>query len=298
MQLPTSRRTFIKQSTLGALALGMPSLGPEWRLKPGNNMNIGLVTYLWGKDMALPELIAACAAAKMGAVELRTEHAHGVEPDIPKATRDRVKKMFEDSPVTCLGPGTNQAYHYNDPKQVRDNIEGTKAFIKLSHDIGGTGVKVKPNGLPEGVPKEKTIEQIGRSLNEVGKFAADYGQVIRVEVHGRDTQELPAMKAIMDVADNPHVTVCWNCNPNDLHGEGLVHNFNLVKDRFGDTVHVREFHVGDYPYQELFDLFVGIDYEGWILLECRTDPADKVAAMQEQRKLWKKMIKTAQKNLP
>ena len=71
------------------------------------------------------------------------------------------------------------------------------------------------------VPHEKTIEQIGKSLNEVGKFAADYGQKIRVEVHGNETQELPNMKAIMDVANHPNVYTCWNCNDEDLIGQGL-----------------------------------------------------------------------------
>ena len=81
----------------------------------------------------------------------------------------------------------------------------------------------------------------------------------------------------------------------DLNGEGLVHNFNLVKEYFGETVHVREFNVGEYPYQDLFDLLVDMDYGGWILLECRTNPEDRIAAMKEQRKLMKKMIKRAQK---
>jgi sugar phosphate isomerase/epimerase len=67
-----------------------------------------------------------------------------------------------------------------------------------------------------------------------------------------------------------------------------------VKDRFGSTVHVRELNVGDYPYQELMKLLIKMDYEGWILLECRTDPDDKVVAMIEQEKVFKEMIQNAQ----
>jgi hydroxypyruvate isomerase len=64
----------------------------------------------------------------------------------------------------------------------------------------------------------------------------------------------------------------------------------MVKKWFGDTVHVRELNVGNYPYQQLFDLFKGINYEGWILLEARTEPVEKVAALLEQRQLFEKMI--------
>ncbi|MEZ4829258.1 MAG: TIM barrel protein [Bacteroidia bacterium] len=289
-----TRRHFLRSSALASLALATPSFSFA-SPRPGSSMRMGLVTYLWGQDWDVPTLIANCTKAKLGAIELRTEHAHGVEPAISTEKRKEVRRMFEDSPVICLGPGTNQAYHYTDQARLRAEIEGTKAFIKLSHDIGGTGVKVKPNAFPKEVSREKTIEQIGKSLNEVGKYAGDMGQIIRVEVHGNETQELPAMKAIFDVADNPNVKICWNCNPEDLIGQGLEYNFNLVKDRFGDTVHVREMNLNDYPYQELMDLFVGIDYDGWILLECRTSPEDRIAAMIEQRKFWEKMVKKSQK---
>jgi sugar phosphate isomerase/epimerase len=64
----------------------------------------------------------------------------------------------------------------------------------------------------------------------------------------------------------------------------------MVQDRLGDTVHVREFNIGDYPYAELIKLFQAINYQGWVLLECRTDPADKIAAMIEQREIFEKLI--------
>jgi hypothetical protein len=73
----------------------------------------------------------------------------------------------------------------------------------------------------------------------------------------------------------------------------LEANFNSVKKWFGDTVHVREFNVGEYPYQQLMNLFAGINYEGWILLEARTEPADKIAAMNEQMGLFMKMLANA-----
>jgi hypothetical protein len=120
------------------------------------------------------------------------------------------------------------------------------------------------------------------------------GQEIRLEVHGPGTQLLPNIKKIMDYVQNKGTTVCWNSNDEDLEGQGLEYNFNLVKDRFGDISHVRELNIGNYPYQQLMDLFVRMDYPGWVLLECRTDPADKVAALKEQRRVWEEMISRSQ----
>ncbi len=289
-----SRREFLSVSSLGAAAGGMAMLRPSWL--PGaddpQQMQFGLVTYLWGRDWDLPTLISNCENTKVLGVELRTEHAHGVEPTLSASQREEVKQRFEDSPVICLGPGTNQQFDDPEPEKLKANIEGTKAFIKLSHDIGGTGVKVKPNSFHKEVPHEQTIEQIGRGLNEVGRFAGEYGQQIRLEVHG-SCAELPTIHAIMEIADNPHVAVCWNCNAEDLTGAGLEHNFHLVRDRFGDTVHVRELDGTEYPYQTLVNLLVASNYGGWVLLEARTEPADRVAALRQQRELFEQMVAKA-----
>ncbi len=287
-----TRRDFVQGITLTGLAgLGLGASPRAARAFAGHEgMQFGLVTYLWGKDMDLPTLLDVCEQSQVLGVELRTEHAHGVEPTLSKAERTEVRKRFADSPVTLVGYGSNAEYHDADPKKLQINIDLTKKYIELMHDCGGTGVKVKPNTLPADVPREQTIEQIGKALNEVAAYGEGFGQQIRVEVHGKLTSDLPVIKAIFDVADHPNATICWNSNDQDLDGEGLVHNFNLVKDRFGDTVHVRELNMGEYPYQELMNLFVAMDDTGWILLEARTNPEDKVAALIEQREVFERMV--------
>jgi hypothetical protein len=57
---------------------------------------------------------------------------------------------------------------------------------------------------------------------------------------------------------------------------------------------VRELNVGSYPYQKLVDMLVGMDYDGWVLLECRTNPADRIQALHEQRDVFQKMVAQAQ----
>ena len=280
-----NRRDFLQRTA--ALA----ALGPlSGRLHAVTGMQLGLVTYQWGKDMDLPTVIRVCEQSGLPGVELRTEHAHKVEPNLTKAQRAEVKKRFADSPVTLVGYGANCEYHSPDPAVLKKNIEQTKAYVQLMADCGGTGVKVKPNTLPAGVPREKTTEQIGKALNEVGAYAADFGQKIRVEVHGRYTQAPAVMKEIFDVATHPNVYICWNCNDEDLQGAGLEANFNMLKGRFGDTVHIRELDEGNYPYAKLMQLFKAMNYQGWFLLEARTEPSDKVKAMAHQLELFKKMI--------
>jgi sugar phosphate isomerase/epimerase len=293
-----TRRNFLRDlSLLSGMAVLPGSLLAGCAKVPGSKMKLGLVTYQWAKDWDIPTIIKNCTEANIGGVELRVEHAHGVTLELSKAEREEVRKQFADTPVEVIGMGTNEQYDWPDPARLRESIETTKAWLQLSKDIGGSGVKVKPNQFHEGIPQEQTLEQIGKALDELGRYALGMGQQIRLEVHGRGTQQLPHIKTIMDYVQNDGSTVCWNSNDQDLDGEGLEYNFNLVKDRFGDICHVREFNVGNYPYQQLMDLFVGMDYKGWVLLECRTNPDDKVAALKEQRQLWEEMIAKAQGKL-
>jgi len=290
----TTRRDFFK-STSGALLGGslalagaLPALGDTDENSRQARMRLGLVTYNWGKNWDLPTVIANCAAAGFAGVELRTTHKHGVEITLNADQRKEVARRFADSSVVLTGLGSVCEYQSPDPAVLQKNIDETKAFVRLCHDVGGGGVKVRPNGLPADVPVEKTLEQIGRALREVAQFGAEYGVAIRLEVHGQGTSELPHIKTIMDVADHPNAYVCWNCNAIDLQGAGLDHNFQLVADRI-NTVHIHDLRVDNYPWKHLFELLKGQQFSGWTLLEDGKIPKDIVGAMRENRDIWKRL---------
>lgn len=292
----TQRRHFLRSSAaIAAAAASTPFIDRLACLAAAADevsrakMRFGLVTYMWGADWDLPTLLKNCERTGALGVELRTTQAHGVEPRLNAAERLEVKKRFADSPVTLVGLGSNEDFHDVDPASLRASIESVKAFIKLSHDVGGSGVKVKPNDLPMEVAREMTIEQIGRALNELGTYAADFDQDVRLEVHGQ-CAPLPIIAAIMEVADHPRVGVCWNSNPQDLEGEGLEHNFRLVEKRLGKTTHVRQLDGNHYPFAKLIQLLKGIDYEGWLLLEASDKQEDRVAALEVQRKVFDKLV--------
>jgi len=292
--LTSSRRDFLSQSALLAAGAAAASLASRTTLAAEEPpaISFGLVTYMWGADWDLPTLLKNCKKTGVLGVELRTTHAHKVEPDLDEAGREKVRNLFADSGVTFVGIGSDERFDNPDPAKVKAAIEKTKQFIRLSHDIGGSGVKVKPDKFYDNVPHEKTIEQIGKALNELGEFAAGFGQQIRLEVHGQ-CAELPTIKAIMDVAKDDNVFVCWNSNDTDLKGDGLEKNFALVRKRFGQTVHVRELDTPSYPFQDLMNLLVKSKYEGWMLLEASSKPADRVTALAAQKKLFDQMLKKA-----
>src|SRR3954470_6604979 len=216
--MKTNRRSFLRNSALSAGLLGaLPVLAADSSKTPSfvtkaPNMRIGMVTYNLAQDWDIETIIKNCQAAQFDGVELRTSHAHKVEVNLPKEERTRVRDRFKNSDIQLMGLGSAFDYHTPDQQKLRKDIADTKEYIMLAHDVGATGVKVRPNGLPKEVPKEKTLQQIGLALRELGEFGAPLGQQIRLEVHGPATQRVPICKRIMDVANHQNVGVTWNSN--------------------------------------------------------------------------------------
>ena len=236
----------------------------------GPKFKLGLVTYMVGSKWDVPTLIEVCKKAGVGGVELRTTHAHGVEPSLSAEQRKDVRKRFEDSGVALWGLGSVCEFHSPDRKVVEQNIETCKQFVQLAQDVGAKGVKVRPNDLPQGVPPEKTIEQIGKSLIPCGQAAADAGVEIWVEVHGRGTAKPAVMKQIMEHAGgHKSVGVTWNSNPDDLTNGSVAEGFAMLKPWIL-SCHVNNLWrdaTGAYPYRELFRLLREMNYDRYTLCE-------------------------------
>ena len=195
-------------------------------------LRIGLMTYRLGQDWDIDTIIKNCQEAQWEHAELRTTHGHGVEIGLSKAQRRDVRKKFEDAGIK-LSLASAFAYHWPDAKQLRENIEGTKEYTLLAHDIGARGIRVFPNAIlaDKGIPQEQTLAQIGRAVAEVAGFAADHDVEIRLANHGKGTNRVTIIRKILDHADCPHVYVNWNCDRTDVEDPGFEANFNSVKDR-------------------------------------------------------------------
>ena len=290
--MKTNRRRFLKTAGLSASALGVASSpfavenrGKAAALQANESaMRLGLVTYQLAQDWDLETIIKNCEAAKFGGVELRTTHAHKVEVNLSKEQREAVRKRFQNSAVQLMGLGSAFDFHTPDQEQLKQDMAAAREYIVLAHDVGATGVKVRPNALPKGVPEEKTLEQIGKSLRELGEFADGYGQVIRLEIHGMDTARIPRIKTIMDVAAHKNVGVCWNSNQTDLEGEGFDHNFDLLKERIR-SVHLRDLFLEEYPFRRLLARLNQTGFTGFCLAEIPAS-ADPVRVMKYFRALW------------
>lgn len=290
MSKSMNRRHFLKSAAASVSILGLgcaldgiaPLLRAGAPFPSDGGIQVGLCTYRWGEKTPLPELLDACRAAGVGGVELRCEHAHRVEPELDGAARTEVKKRFADAGIRLVGFGTNEAFHSEDPETVRRHIERAKEYVRLSADCGGSGIKVKPNDLPKGVERSKTTAQIAAALDELGEYAADFGQVIRLENHGQ-CAKISIMKEIIDQVRAPNVGLCWNSNKIDLEEPGFEANLRSVLDRLGDTAHICGTPADVYPYDDLCRILRGANWNGWLLIE-NGNPVDDLTASLKKTK--------------
>ena len=289
MKSESSRRKFIQTAALGAAALTTGiSTASASEMNPGARkkmapLKLGIMTYNLGKDWDIDTLIKNCSETGWVHAELRTTHKHGVEVTLTKQQRAEVKKRFKDSPLEAISLASAFQYHYADQAEVRKNIEGTKEFLQLAADVGAIGIRVFPNAFPEGVDREKTMEQIGKSLAEVGQFGHDLGVDVRVCVHGNGTNSVPVIKKIIDYSNSPYVYVNWNCDATDVQGKGIVANFNSVKDRIRG-VHLHEL-TSDYPYRTFLKLLRESGYTGYCNAEI-SESCEPIRLMQYYKSLF------------
>jgi hydroxypyruvate isomerase len=231
-------------------------------------MRLGAVTYNALKDWDIEKIIATLEEIGFEAVELRTEHKHGVEPTIGKEERERVRKRFQSSRVRLLSYGTTCEFHSPDPAERQRQVDIGRQFVQLAHDTGAWGIKVRPNAFPPGVPKETTIRNIGTSLRELGDYGQRYGVEIWMEVHGRETQLPPVCAAIMKAAGHKNVGLCWNSNPTDVVNGSVKQSWALLRS-WVKSAHITELANPAYPYRELFALMRQSGYDRYTLCEAQ-----------------------------
>lgn len=287
-----SRRRFLQAGGVAAGALAARPAAADQATRAPRKFRLGIVTYNIAANWDVPTILKVCKNVGLSPVELRTTHKHGVEPSLSKDERKEVRKRFADAGVEIWGCGTTCEFHSPDPAVVEKNIETCKRFVELAADLGGKGVKVRPNDLPPSVPAEKTVEQIGKSLIPCGKAAADAGVEIWVEVHGsRGAAHPPNVRKMMEHCGHPSVGLTWNSNPTDVKDGSVAEYFELLRP-WVRSCHINELPSG-YPYRELFRLFRESGYDRVTLAEIQgmPDAATGERLMKYYKMLWTELAR-------
>ncbi|HEY1339825.1 MAG TPA: sugar phosphate isomerase/epimerase family protein [Bryobacteraceae bacterium] len=275
-----NRRSFIASSA----AFAVPPL--EAAPPAAGQFQLGCVTYNVLQGMDLETLIKTLEAAGIAAVELRTGHKHGVEPSIGPEERARVRDRFRQSKVRLLSYGTTCEFQSPDPAERRRQIDAGKAFVDLARDTGAMGVKVRPNGLPAGVPLATTIQNIAAGIREVAEYGQSKGIEIWMEVHGRDTQEPKTAAEILHTVNHRNAGACWNSNPTDVKDGTVKPSFELLKP-YIRSAHINELY-SSYPWREFFQLLRASGYDRYTLCEV-AESKEPERFLRYYKALWQQL---------
>ena len=293
-----NRRAFLNAGALAAAGLtGNAQAAPADKADSKlPKFRLGLVTFNLAALWDLNTLIDVCKSTGVMPIEFRTTHKHGVEPSLSKDQRNDVRKKCADAGIVIWSSGTICEFQSPDAAVVKKNIEQCKEFVQLVADLGGRGVKVRPNGKGKNTTIEKSLEQIGKALIPCGKAAEDAGLEIWVEVHGKETSVPPNMKTIMQHCEHPKVGVCWNSNKGDIV-DGSVEKYFKLLQPWIRSCHINELYkdaAGVYPYRELFRLFRESGYDRVTFCEVGPTLADPVIGkefLRYYKALWTELAR-------
>ena len=249
--MSSTRRQFIAASAAACAVSSVQAEPPAKSDAKLPQFKLGTVTYNVAAQWDLPTLLKICKTVGIAAVECRTTHKHGVEPTLTAEQRVEVKKRFADSGVIFWGCGSVCEFHAPEKDVVKKNIETCKQFIELVHDIGGTGVKVRPNGLPKGVEVEDSGADRQVASNAATRLTASASNLGRGP-RGRDAGAAN-IKTIMTTRPQG-VGLTWNST---RPTSGTARAVRLPPARRGLLVPYQrplQDHTG-LSYRELFRLF-------------------------------------------
>jgi len=280
-----NRRTFLTSSSAAAGIGALGGVEPA-QAAPERKFQLGCVTYNLLMNMELETCIRTLEKAGYAAIELRTGHKHGVEPTIDAAARAKVRERFTQTKVKLLSYGSTCEFESPDEAVRRQNIDLAKQFVDLAKDTGAIAVKVRPNGLPAGVPVDTTVKNIGASLHELGDYGQSKGIEIWMEVHGPKTQEFPLAAQILHTADHKNVGACWNSDTTDVV-DGSVKQAYAALGQFIRNCHINDLTSG-YPYQEFFGLLKESGYSRYTLAEV-AESKETDRFMAYYRALWEQL---------
>ncbi len=242
-------------------------------------MKLSLLTYLLGKDYTLDQLLKICARYGYRGVECRAQlgHKHGIELETSAEERAAIKTRFAASPVKLVGISTGCKFEFAEKERVRENIEMAKRFVDLAADVGAQQIRVFGNAFPEGADKDRVVEQVGKSLREIGEHAEKSGIDCNLEMHGDFYYWKYTLRAV-EIADHPRVGIVYNCDARETKWGPIGTSINPVAP-YLRHIHMHNLERDDYPYPEFFRILKDIGYAGYLSLECResADPERCIA---------------------
>lgn len=269
-------------TAMASVVLQAQELRPE-----GEYVMFGFSTVEWGKDWDLLQLVENVQEVGVRHVELAVDQANGVALAQTAEQRTSVREQLQDAELETLGLKTEVIFGAGELEAV---VEQTKQQLRLSHDIGGSGVRVK---LGELKGEAAAIAAVAKALSGLGEFAVGFGQEIRVEVEAGKGSVADAVKLLKEV-NHDQVKAAFVLGSAEVSGKEVEETLKQLQGQLGSLVVIglQEEAMAE-AYDALAKWLVEVDFIGVVALSSKAENADKSMAMGQQKVLWEQRMKKA-----
>ncbi len=189
------------------------------------------------------------------------------------------RKKASDLSLKFVGLGSSAALHHKESPERQKALDEAKRFIELAHKLSCGCVRVFPNNLPDGVPKEETLQLISAGLTELGAAAKGSGVKVLMETHGDLIQAQDIAKVMAAAGNQDNIGLVWDISNMwsvTKESPGMV--YGLLKKWIRHT-HLKDLKIvngkdqytlfgdGEVPAFEAIDLLVKNSYPGYYSFE-------------------------------
>ncbi len=231
-------------------------------------MKISFMTFAC-KEWSFKQVLEGAVRHKYHGIEFRTSanHAHGVEPEASADQRKQFRKALEDAGIEPCCLATSLRF-------VQDRaVSDAPALIDLAADLGCPGLRVFCGPLEEGVSRNDAVQIVGENLAQVADHAEKAGVGLWLETHDTFVRAADAAAAV-SVADHPVVGINYDNmhpyrfdEPLDVTDKAL--NDHICHTHFHDAVKIDRVEIkpldqGDMPMDDMFQLLLKKNYDGYL----------------------------------
>ncbi|MEK3720027.1 sugar phosphate isomerase/epimerase family protein [Paenibacillus sp. FSL H8-0034] len=256
-------------------------------------------------NLTLDEMMAAAQAYGYQGLELRsgTGHRHGAELSASQSVRNELRKHAADSEIElcCLGISNI----YSQPENVEAQIDETKSYIKLAHDLGIPYVRVFCGRIPPEGTREVSRHSIIEAFRTLGPYARTHGVTIVAETHDH-WSDPRVMADIMREVNDLNVAAAWDVIHTER--EGLTGPDSVI-DSLGpwirhvhfhdglkrlDRLHYAPLGTGEFDQLRIAKALLKLGYEGYVSGEWYNwEPYD--IHLPRELAAWKRYVALAMK---
>jgi sugar phosphate isomerase/epimerase len=155
------------------------------------------------------------------AVELRGIHGEMDLTKRPEFAAGRMKQTLKDLEALNLriaNLGASARMHEAEPAQRAAQLDEARRFIDLAQRLKAPFVRVFPDRIVAGQPKQASVDRIIAGLQELGRHARGSGVKVVLETHG-DIADSPTILQIMKGVAMPEVGLLWDTHHTFVTGK-------------------------------------------------------------------------------